>query len=39
MLLHQGVEGFRRWFGIQPEVTGELRKLLEDDIKAKAPGA
>ena len=39
MLLHQGVEGFRRWFGQTPEVTAELRKLLEDDIHAKTPGA
>ena len=39
MLLHQGVEGFRRWFGKTPEVTAELRKLLEDDIRAKTPGA
>lgn len=39
MLLHQGVEGFRRWFGITPEVTPELRKLIEDDIRAKTPGA
>jgi shikimate dehydrogenase len=39
MLLHQGVEGFDRWFGTRPEVTAELRKLLEDDIREKTPGA
>jgi shikimate dehydrogenase len=39
MLLHQGVEGFSRWFGRRPEVTAELRKLLIDDIRAKTPGA
>ncbi|MCB1376604.1 MAG: shikimate dehydrogenase, partial [Rhodobacteraceae bacterium] len=39
MLLHQGVEGFRRWFGITPEVTPDLRRLLQDDIRAKTPGA
>lgn len=39
MLLHQAVEGFRRWFGQQPEVTAELRRILEDDIRAKTPGA
>jgi shikimate dehydrogenase len=32
MLLHQAVEGFERWFGVKPEVTPELRKLLEQDI-------
>jgi shikimate dehydrogenase len=39
MLLHQGVEGFSRWFGRRPEVTPELRQLLADDIRAKTPGA
>lgn len=39
MLLHQGVEGFSRWFGRRPEVTPELRKLLIEDIRAKTPGA
>ena len=39
MLLHQGVEGFSRWFGKRPEVTPELRRLLIDDIRAKTPGA
>ncbi len=39
MLLHQAVDGFRHWFGTTPEVTGELRALLIDDIRAKTPGA
>lgn len=39
MLLHQGVEGFRRWFNVKPDVTAELRTLLADDIRAKTPGA
>jgi shikimate dehydrogenase len=34
MLLHQAVEGFRHWFGRTPEVTRELRSLLEEDIHA-----
>jgi shikimate dehydrogenase len=29
MLLHQAVPGFARWFGVTPEVTGELRALVE----------
>ena len=39
MLLHQAVAGFTRWFRVKPTVTAELRKLLEDDIRAKTPGA
>lgn len=35
MLLHQGVPGFERWFGIRPQVTDELRALLIDDLRAK----
>lgn len=38
MLLHQGVEGFSRWFGQRPVVTEELRRLLSDDIREKTPG-
>ncbi|GHF56522.1 shikimate dehydrogenase [Seohaeicola zhoushanensis] len=34
MLLHQGAKGFERWFGVMPEVTPELRRMLEDDIRA-----
>ena len=32
MLLHQAVPGFEKWFGVRPEVTPELRRLLEADI-------
>jgi shikimate dehydrogenase len=39
MLLHQAVEGFQHWFGVRPEVTKELRELLESDIRATSPGA
>lgn len=35
MLLHQAVRGFELWFGVKPEVTGELRKLIEDDLAAE----
>jgi len=34
MLLHQAVPGFRRWFGVTPEVTPELRALILADIEA-----
>ena len=33
MLLHQAVGGFLLWFGKQPEVTAELRALLEADLR------
>jgi len=37
MLLHQARPGFERWFGQAPEVTDELRGLIENDIlKAQA---
>ena len=36
MLLQQAGFGFRKWFGGNPKVTPELRKLLEADIVAKA---
>jgi shikimate dehydrogenase len=29
MLLHQAVPGFEAWFGVRPEVTPELRALIE----------
>jgi shikimate dehydrogenase len=41
MLLHQAVRGFALWFGTTPEVTPELRALLEADLAvapAKTPG-
>ncbi|MBB4038910.1 shikimate dehydrogenase [Microvirga flocculans] len=33
MLLHQAVPGFRRWFGVTPEVTPALRALVLADIE------
>jgi shikimate dehydrogenase len=33
MLLHQAVRGFELWFGQRPEVTSELRALVETDLK------
>ena len=32
MLMHQAVRGFMLWFGKKPEVTAELRALLEADL-------
>jgi shikimate dehydrogenase len=32
MLLHQAVRGFELWFGRRPEVTSELRELVEADL-------
>jgi shikimate dehydrogenase len=32
MLMHQAVRGFSLWFGKKPEITAELRTLLEADI-------
>lgn len=34
MLLHQAVRGFELWFGRRPEVTPELRQLVEADLLA-----
>jgi len=39
MLLHQAVRGFERWFGVKPEVTAELRALVEADLAGTMPGA
>ena len=33
MLLYQAVRGFELWFGRRPEVTSELRALIEADLK------
>jgi shikimate dehydrogenase len=33
MLLHQAVRGFELWFGHRPEVTPELRALVEADLR------
>jgi shikimate dehydrogenase len=35
MLLHQAVRGFELWFGRRPEVTSELRALVEADLLTK----
>ncbi len=32
MLLHQAVRGFSLWFGVKPEVTSELRSMVEVDL-------
>jgi shikimate dehydrogenase len=32
MLMHQAVHGFALWFGKKPEITPELRAMLEADI-------
>jgi shikimate dehydrogenase len=36
MLLHQAVPAFERWFGVRPEVTPDLRALIEADIRNPA---
>jgi shikimate dehydrogenase len=36
MLMHQAVRGFMLWFGKTPEVTAELRTLLEADLAQSA---
>jgi shikimate dehydrogenase len=33
MLLHQAVRGFELWFGRRPQVSAELRALVEADLK------
>ena len=38
MLLHQAVRGFELWFGVRPEVTPELRALVEADLVDKTIG-
>jgi shikimate dehydrogenase len=35
MLLHQAVGGFERWFGVRPQVTKDLRALVEADLMRK----
>ncbi len=39
MLLHQAAPAFERWFGRRPEVTPELRALVEDGCEGRAQGA
>jgi shikimate dehydrogenase len=38
MLMHQAVRGFSLWFGKRPEVTAELRALLEADLSLSSAG-
>ena len=38
MLLHQAAPAFERWFGRRPEVTHELRALVEADVEAAYGG-
>ncbi len=38
MLLHQAAPSFERWFGRRPDVTPELRALVEEDVKAAHKG-
>ena len=33
MLLHQAVLGFEHWFGVKPSVTGDLYRLIANDIE------
>lgn len=33
MLLHQATLGFEKWFGVLPDVTPELRRHVESDLK------
>jgi shikimate dehydrogenase len=37
MLLHQALPGFERWFGVRPDVTPELRTLIEADLFRPKP--
>jgi shikimate dehydrogenase len=38
MLLHQAAPSFERWFGRRPDVTPELRALVEEDVRAAHKG-
>ena len=38
MLLYQAVRGFQLWFGVRPEVTPQLRSLVEADLVETGPG-
>ncbi|MGP0061181.1 MAG: shikimate dehydrogenase [Beijerinckiaceae bacterium] len=38
MLLNQAVPGFEKWFGKRPQVTAELRALVEADITSTTAG-
>lgn len=34
MLLHQAVPGFEKWFGVRPEVTDDLVRLITRDVES-----
>ena len=38
MLLHQAIPGFEMWFGVRPEVTPELRQMIEQTIVPSGAG-
>ncbi|NOZ31951.1 MAG: shikimate dehydrogenase [Alphaproteobacteria bacterium] len=38
MLLHQAVPGFNAWFGVRPEVTPALRRLVVADLQDNGGG-
>jgi len=35
MLMHQGVPGFEKWFGVRPKVTPQLRALLVGELQRR----
>jgi shikimate dehydrogenase len=37
MLLHQARPGFHAWFGVDPEVTDDLRRFVTSDLKVENP--
>lgn len=39
MLLHQAVRGFELWYGVRPQVTEELKSLIEADVRRTETGA
>jgi shikimate dehydrogenase len=39
MLIYQAMRGFQLWFGKRPEITSELRTLLERDLSAARPAS
>jgi shikimate dehydrogenase len=39
MLLHQACPAFEKWYGIRPEVTTALRRIVESDVLAQHPSA
>jgi shikimate dehydrogenase len=37
MLLHQACPAFEKWYGVRPEITAALRRVVESDILAQHP--